>query len=207
MKSESYRSGEDRKIHGNELSRHSTNDDCWVVIHGRAYDVTDFKEEHPGGKAVILKWAGKDATATYEPIHAADTLDKYLDPSKHMGEVDMSTLPQERIEDDPNEAERQQRIKLMPNLNECFNLTDFEAIARMVMKKTAWAYYSSGADDEIVSLKFPIFYVDTNLFIRQCGKIILLSTRFGSGRRYWWMLRQLISRLQCLAQRLISRST
>jgi L-lactate dehydrogenase (cytochrome) len=27
---------------------------------------------------------------------------------------------------------------------------DFEAVARGVMKKTAWAYYSSGADDEIV---------------------------------------------------------
>jgi L-lactate dehydrogenase (cytochrome) len=29
---------------------------------------------------------------------------------------------------------------------------DFEAVARRVMKKTAWAYYSSGADDEIVSI-------------------------------------------------------
>lgn len=207
MKSESYRRGKDDKIHGNELSRHSTNYDCWVVINGRAYDVTDFKEEHPGGKAIILKWAGKDATKIYEPIHPADTLDKYLDSSKHMGEVDMSTLPLERIEDDPDEAERQQRIKLMPKLNECFNLTDFEAIARMVMKKTAWAYYSSGADDEIVSSDFPTFYVDTNVSIRQCGKIILLSIRFGSVRRYWWMLRQLISRLQCLAPRLISHST
>jgi L-lactate dehydrogenase (cytochrome) len=27
---------------------------------------------------------------------------------------------------------------------------DFEAVAKRVMKKTAWAYYSSGADDEIV---------------------------------------------------------
>lgn len=61
------------------------------------YDVTEFKEEHPGGKssegpssqgrsnsctepmgAVILKWAGKDATETYEPIHPPDTLDKLV---------------------------------------------------------------------------------------------------------------------------------
>lgn len=51
-----------------------------------------------------------------------------------MGEVGMSTLPQVWIEDDPDEAERQQKIKLMPSLNECFNLTDFEAVARMFMK-------------------------------------------------------------------------
>lgn len=157
----------DVKIHGNEVAKHSTNEDCWVVIHGRAYDVTAFKEEHPGGKAVILKWAGKDATETYEPIHPPDTLDKYLDRSKHMGEVDMSTLQQQQIEDDPNETERQQRIKRMPSLDECFNLFDFEAVARMVMKSTAWAYYSSGADDQIVSSNSRIFYVDTDLAIRQ----------------------------------------
>jgi L-lactate dehydrogenase (cytochrome) len=38
----------------------------------------------------------------------------------------------------------------MPPLAACYNLMDFEAVARRVMKKTAWAYYSSGADDEIV---------------------------------------------------------
>jgi L-lactate dehydrogenase (cytochrome) len=39
----------------------------------------------------------------------------------------------------------------MPILEQCYNLMDFEAVAKKVMKKTAWAYYSSGADDEIVS--------------------------------------------------------
>jgi L-lactate dehydrogenase (cytochrome) len=38
----------------------------------------------------------------------------------------------------------------MPPLAACYNLMDFETVARQVMKKTAWAYYSSGADDEIV---------------------------------------------------------
>ena len=52
-----------------------------VIIHGRAYDVTEFKEEHPGGKAIILRWAGKDATDTYDPIHPPDTLDKYCPSS------------------------------------------------------------------------------------------------------------------------------
>ena len=37
----------------------------------------------------------------------------------------------------------------MPGLESCFNLLDFEAVAKRVMKKTAWAYYSSAADDEI----------------------------------------------------------
>lgn len=62
----------------------------------------------------------------------------------------MSTVEQEEKAFDPEEADRQVRIKQMPPLAACYNLMDFEAVARRVMKKTAWAYYSSGADDEIV---------------------------------------------------------
>ena len=93
-----------------------------------------------------------DATEEYEPIHPPDTLDKYLEKSKHLGEVDMGTVEQQEKEEDPDEQERQERIKQMPLLDECFNLMDFEAVARRVMKRQAWAYYSSGADDEIVSV-------------------------------------------------------
>ena len=62
----------------------------------------------------------------------------------------MDTVEQEK-NFDPDEEKRQERVKCMPILEQCYNLMDFEAVARRVMKKTAWAYYSSGADDEIVS--------------------------------------------------------
>lgn len=62
----------------------------------------------------------------------------------------MSTVAQEAKREDPEEVERQKRIAEMPLLSECFNLHDFEAIARRTMKKGAWGYYSSAADDEIV---------------------------------------------------------
>ena len=39
--------------------------------------------------AVILKWAGKDATETYDPIHPPDTLDKSVLPAAY----DYCTLP------------------------------------------------------------------------------------------------------------------
>ena len=117
---------------------------------GRFGFCTDIGPEHPGGQKIILKYAGKDATEEYEPIHPPDTLDKYLDKSKHLGEVDMATVEQEEKAEDPEENARQERIERMPPLAACYNLLDFEAVARHVMKKTAWAYYSSGADDEIV---------------------------------------------------------
>ena len=98
----------------------------------------------------MIKSQGKDATEEFEPIHPPDTLDKYLDKSKHLGEVDMGTVEKVVEEESPEEKERQQRIAKMPILEQCYNLMDFEAVARHVMKKSAWAYYSSGADDEIV---------------------------------------------------------
>ncbi|KAK4103739.1 hypothetical protein N658DRAFT_445171 [Parathielavia hyrcaniae] len=134
---------------GIEVAKHNKSDDCWVIVHGRAYDVTEFLPEHPGGSKIILKYAGKDATEEFDPIHPPDTLEKYLPKSKHLGPVDMSTVVQEKAEESPEEKERMKRIQEMPLLEQCYNLLDFEAVARRVMKKTAWGYYSSAADDEI----------------------------------------------------------
>ncbi|CAG8258256.1 unnamed protein product [Penicillium salamii] len=156
----------DDKLTGAKVAEHNSKDSCWVIVHGKAYDVTEFLPgtwvhspqakairltitEHPGGQKIILKYAGKDATEEFEPIHPPDTLDKFLDPSKHLGAVDMSTVEQEEKVFDPEEADRLERVSRMPSLAACYNLLDFEAVARQVMKKTAWAYYSSGADDEI----------------------------------------------------------
>jgi L-lactate dehydrogenase (cytochrome) len=64
----------------------------------------------------------------------------------------MGTVKQEEKDYDPDEEARQDRIARMPILEQCYNLMDFESVAKQVMKKTAWGYYSSGADDEIVRL-------------------------------------------------------
>ena len=61
----------------------------------------------------------------------------------------MSTVTAEEKPFDPEEESRQQRIASKPPLAQCFNLHDFESVAKQVMKKIAWGYYSSGADDEI----------------------------------------------------------
>lgn len=33
-----------------ELKEHTTESDCWLAIHGKVYNVTDFLDEHPGEK-------------------------------------------------------------------------------------------------------------------------------------------------------------
>ena len=36
-----------------ELSRHNSPKDCWIVVSDRVWDVTDFLDEHPGGSAGV----------------------------------------------------------------------------------------------------------------------------------------------------------
>ncbi|PNY23980.1 Uncharacterized protein TCAP_06050 [Tolypocladium capitatum] len=132
-------------LKGSQVAEHADAESCW----GKAYDVTEFLPDHPGGQGVILKYAGRDATRAFDPVHPPDTLGKYLDASKHLGPVDMATVAAEAGEDDPDEAERRERLARRPLLSQCYNLFDFEAVARRVMKRAAWAYYSSAADDEM----------------------------------------------------------
>ncbi|KAH8913844.1 hypothetical protein BT69DRAFT_1358318 [Atractiella rhizophila] len=135
-----------------EVAKHASKESCWVVLHGKVYDVTEFLPEHPGGQAIILKYAGKDATEPFDPIHPPDTLDKFLPKEKHLGPLSKTSLevlrktPKEVSSD---EKEREERKKNLPPLELCLNLYDFENLAKTVMAPAAWAYYSSGSDDEI----------------------------------------------------------
>lgn len=50
-----------------EISQHSSPNDCWFAIHDKVYDATPFviSAHHPGGDA-ILAGCGKDATTLFE---------------------------------------------------------------------------------------------------------------------------------------------
>jgi L-lactate dehydrogenase (cytochrome) len=52
-----------------DVEQHSTADNCWIVVRGFVYDVTVFLDEHPGGKEIILEYAGQDATEAFEVSH------------------------------------------------------------------------------------------------------------------------------------------
>jgi len=60
-----------------DVAKHTSKTDCWVVLHGRVLDVTSFLSQHPGGELAILTFAGKDATAEFDMIHPPDVIEKY----------------------------------------------------------------------------------------------------------------------------------
>ncbi|KAJ6538470.1 FMN-dependent dehydrogenase-domain-containing protein [Mycena vulgaris] len=139
------------QISGKTVAEHNSRESCWIIVHGKVYDVTEFLDEHPGGSKIILKYAGKDATQEYEPIHPPDAITTNLPPEKHLGPVEPDTVEKVVIEITDEEKARQERISNRPPLDEILNLHDFENIAKQVLPEKAWAYYSSAADDEITN--------------------------------------------------------
>ncbi|KAI0082168.1 hypothetical protein K474DRAFT_1694475 [Panus rudis PR-1116 ss-1] len=137
-----------------QVAEHNNEKSCWVIIKNKVYDVTDFLRDHPGGAKIILKYAGRDATSAYEPIHPPDALDKNLPAEKHLGEVDSASARQlEAAQSNRPKTEDELRVEReranMPPLKRILDLRDMEDVARRVLSAKAWAYYSSSADDEI----------------------------------------------------------
>ena len=78
-----------------EVVKHKSEDDCWVVVDGQVLDVTSFLSgiflfevgwsvtcsylftDHPGGKMAIMTFAGKDASEMFNMVHEGDVIEKF----------------------------------------------------------------------------------------------------------------------------------
>ncbi|KAK9243672.1 FAD binding domain-containing protein [Lipomyces tetrasporus] len=69
-----------------EVSKHNTKTDCWVIVKNLVMDVTNFLEDHPGGVNAIVNFAGRDATAEFEMLHEDRVIPKYA-PESVIGRV------------------------------------------------------------------------------------------------------------------------
>ena len=148
------------KISYEEVKKHNTPTDCWMIICGKVYDLSTFAADHPGGPGVVHEQAGLNATKAFLHAHPESimTLTLGKDGLKEclVGEVDMATVPDRAVY---NPSKREASVEpvleegTVPPIQAILNLHDLEAVAqrRMVAtgKKQAWDYYSSGADDEL----------------------------------------------------------
>ncbi|ORY88906.1 putative cytochrome b5 [Leucosporidium creatinivorum] len=65
-----------------DVEKHTAADSAWVVVEGQVYDMTDFLDEHPGGKKILLMSCGKDSTEKFWKFHSKKVLEKTAKPFK-----------------------------------------------------------------------------------------------------------------------------
>lgn len=55
----------ERRLPIDEVARHASPDDCWLVIGHGVYDVSRYLPEHPSKPGIVEPWCGKEATQAY----------------------------------------------------------------------------------------------------------------------------------------------
>ncbi|KAI0443105.1 glycolate oxidase [Xylaria telfairii] len=135
-------------IDGAEVAKHNTEKDCWVVINGKVWDVSDFLDNHPGGANVIARYSGRDATEAYDEVHDPELITSTLSPDKCLGTIrpgSLSKLQQEAV----TSTTATFTNPSYPHLGSIINVDDFEKVAKQYLTPTGWAYYAGGAEDEV----------------------------------------------------------
>eukprot|EP01051_Picozoa_sp_SAG22_P009725 SAG22_NODE_831_length_6940_cov_12.139599_6_plen_480_part_00 len=151
-----------------EVAKHNSPGDAWVIVDGSVYDVSSFAPSHPGGAKYIYKYAGKVATDEFVKNHPVSIIRQTLPngaADNLMGTVDLAAVPPEGFEPNPGFGPEEKPAggggggggsgapaDEIPPLAACLNANDFEAVARKFMpltdKKGGMDYYISGGDDE-----------------------------------------------------------
>ncbi|KAI0848749.1 acyl-CoA dehydrogenase NM domain-like protein [Daldinia vernicosa] len=84
-----------------DVASHNKADSLWIIIDGDVYDLTKFQDEHPGGKKILSKVAGKDASKQFWKYHNEGVLKKYK-PLLQIGSLD--TKPKSEPTPEPSKT-------------------------------------------------------------------------------------------------------
>lgn len=140
---------EGAKISIEELSKHNTQVDLWMVINGKVWDLTSFAPSHPGGLNVLLEYAGQDSSQAYNEVHGPSLVSKSLPPSALKGELDESTVTEEWKSKQVANQEHTSTPNEKPDLSQILNTYDFENAAKKALSRKTWAFQSGAANDNI----------------------------------------------------------
>ncbi|PVH14257.1 uncharacterized protein CXQ87_002385 [Candidozyma duobushaemuli] len=67
----------EKEFTADEVAKHNSESDCWVIVKNVVLDLTSFLDDHPGGRESILNFAGKDATESFDMLHEDNVIQRY----------------------------------------------------------------------------------------------------------------------------------
>ncbi|KAG7148255.1 Cytochrome b2 like protein [Verticillium longisporum] len=136
------------------LNKHNSSSDCWISVHNKVWDITDFIGEHPGGPSVLLRCAGSNATKSFDQVHAPDIIEE-LPKEKFKGFLEepssdvSASAAQCAAERNTTTAPTTSPTNEVPPLDSVLSAPDFEVVASKALTPKTWAFYSSAATDLI----------------------------------------------------------
>jgi len=80
-----------------EVAKHCTENDIWIVIGSKVFDVSKFAKLHPGGKLVMLSVAGKDATKQFVQLHDVPTVLRRFTKKLQIGVLPAEEAPEKKV--------------------------------------------------------------------------------------------------------------
>lgn len=134
---------------------------------------------------VILRYAGVDATAAYDEVHAPGILEETLPAEKYIGLLDQAQV----VNLPPNQKQEMSTIEqktgqpapigtyLKPDLHKLISIHDFENVAQRTLSRKAWAFFSSAATDLITHHANAGFYRRIMLRPRVMRNVAEANTR------------------------------
>ncbi|KAJ9605125.1 hypothetical protein H2200_010515 [Cladophialophora chaetospira] len=96
-----------------DVASHNKTDNLYIIVDEDVYDLTKFQDEHPGGKKILQRVAGKDASKQFWKYHNEGILKKFK------GKLQVGSLDSKKEEAPPTPpatppAEKQEEKKLVP---------------------------------------------------------------------------------------------
>ena len=59
-----------KQIKVKQVKKHNTSTDCWSIVNGKVYNLTDWISKHPGGSSRIIAMCGKKSSKRFNAQHA-----------------------------------------------------------------------------------------------------------------------------------------
>eukprot|EP01138_Halocafeteria_seosinensis_P014443 gb/GECG01014745.1/.p1 GENE.gb/GECG01014745.1/~~gb/GECG01014745.1/.p1 ORF type:complete len:454 (+),score=30.92 gb/GECG01014745.1/:1-1362(+) len=61
-----------------EVQKHNTANDLWIVVNGKVLDLTNYLKHHPGGETVAISQGGLEATDAVRAMHPPEVVEKKM---------------------------------------------------------------------------------------------------------------------------------
>lgn len=189
------------------VATHNQVTDCWIIVEGNAYNVSDYIPFHPGGEQMIINNCGRDATDNFNDRDGEGTshsssaraqLEKYLVGKLGASlEANTETTTSDRTETNDTITND---VRTEPIGQEATKTTPTQVTTALT--STEVAQHTSGSDCWVivdgnvynVSDYIPFHPGGSNRIVSRCGTDISADFAGGGGHRHSSSARNTLSR-------------